>query len=475
MSTFSGLNNALSGLNAARTGLNTTGQNLSNVNTPGYTRQRAELTALGIPARMSLNDIGLKPGQGVGVSGISRLGDSFLDARVRTSFSAAGYTGVRAEALNRIEQTLNEPGPNGLSAKLQEFWTSWDGVSNSPGEAGASAVLLEKSAALVQSIAAGYNEMDTQWSQTRSAAGTAVQDINTTAAQIGSLNKAIRTAGAAGMPANELIDQRNALTTKIAHVTGGTVRELPDGTNEILLGGNALVCGTDTNILTLTGANSMGDLTKDGPVQVAWAHRTGSAVELDGGRLAGMLSILKPAEGDGSGGVIAQTAASYNSLAEKLAQTVNDVHVGGATPDGRPGLAFFSFEPGVPAALGLTVVPRNASDIAAGTPGAGGKDGSAAATISQLGLGKGSPDSMWSDTVVGLGVQISTGRQQAVQADLSLTNATASQQSNASVDIDEENVNLLSYQHAYQAAARVMTAIDEALDVLINQTGRVGR
>ena len=57
------------------------------------------------------------------VTGISRLGDSFLDARVRTGFSAAGYTGVRAEALTRIEQTLNEPGPHGLSAQLQDFWT----------------------------------------------------------------------------------------------------------------------------------------------------------------------------------------------------------------------------------------------------------------------------------------------------------------------------------------------------------------
>lgn len=471
MSTFSGLNTALSGLNAARTGLNTTGQNLSNVNTPGYTRQRAELSALGVPARMSLNDIGLKPGQGVGVSAISRLGDSFLDARVRTSFSAAGYTGVRAEALSRIEQTLNEPGPHGLSAKLQEFWTSWDGVSNSPGEAGASAVLLEKSAALVQGIAAGYNAMDTQWSQTRSAAGTLVEDINTTAAQIGSLNKAIRTAGAAGMPANELIDQRNALTTKIAHLTGGTMRDLPDGTNEILLGGNILVSGTDTNMLTLKGANSMRELNGVNQVQVEWAHRPGSAVDLDGGRLAGMLSVLKPAE---EGGMIAQTAASYNNLAQKLADTVNTVYRDGVAPDKTTGKDFFEFGGGVPA-LGLAVLPQNAGSIAAGAPGAGGRDGSVAAKISQLGNGQGSPDSLWSDTVVGRGVAISTGRQQAVLADLSLSNATASQQSNASVDIDEENVNLLSYQHAYQAAARVMTAIDEALDVLINQTGRVGR
>lgn len=472
MSTFSGLGTALSGLNAARTGLNTTGQNLSNVNTAGYTRQRAEFSAIGAPARGSLNDVGGKVGQGVGVSGISRLGDAFLDARVRTSFSAAGYTGARAGALNSIEETLNEPGANGLSSKLQGFWTSWQGVANTPGDPAASAVLLEKSATLAQGIAAGYSELDAQWSATRGNANTVAQDINGTATQIAALNKQIRSATAAGAPSNELIDQRNALTARISQLTGGTVRDLPDGGNEILLGGNVLLSGSTSNEVKLAGPTRMAD---GGTVQLEWAHRPGAAVDLDGGKLAGMLSVLKPAAADGSGGVIAQTASSYNALAEKLAATVNPAYRGGVAPDGTTGKDFFEFKAGVPAALGLVVVPKDAGSIAAGAPNAGGKDGSVAEAISQLGTGKDSPDSMWSGIVVRLGVEIQAGLQQAVLADISLNNAVANQQSNASVDIDEENVNLLTYQHAYQAAARVMTAIDEALDVLINQTGRVGR
>lgn len=472
MSTFSGLGTALSGLNAARTGLNTTGQNLSNVNTVGYTRQRAEFTALGVPARGGLNDMGTRVGQGVGVSGISRLGDAFLDARVRTSFSAAGYTGARASALNSIEETLNEPGPNGLASKLQDFWTSWQGIANSPGDTASSAVLLEKSQTLVQGIAAGYSDLDSQWSSTRTNANTVAEDINGTATHIAALNKEIRSATAAGLPSNELIDQRNALTAKISQLTGGTTRDLPDGSNEILLGGNVLVSGSTANAVKITGPTKMAD---GGNVALEWVHRPGAMVDLDGGKLAGMLSTLKPAEADGSGGVIAQTAASYNAMAQKLAATVNPIHQSGVSSDGTTDRAFFEFKAGSPAALGLTVVPKDASEIAAGAANAGGKDGSIAEKISQLGTGPDSPDSMWSGIVVRLGVQIQAGLQQAVLADLSLTNAVSSQASQASVDLDEENVNLLAYQHAYQAAARVMTAIDEALDVLINQTGRVGR
>jgi flagellar hook-associated protein 1 len=472
VSTFSGLNTALSGLNASRTGLNTVGQNLTNVNTAGYTRQRVDFTALGAPARGALSDLGVKTGQGVTVTSISRLGDSFLDARVRTNFSAAGYTSVRADALSSIEGTLGEPGDNGMSTKLQNFWGAWSELSSHTGDTGSAAVLLQKSAALAQGLSNGYSALNAQWSQARTNADTVAKDINSTASQVAALNDHIRTAQASGAPHNELIDQRNTLTERIAQMAGGTVRDLADGTNEILLGGNVLVSGNTANAVKVTGAAQMAD---GAPVQLQWDKPNGSAVDLDGGQLAGLLSVLAPAAADGTGGPIAQTAKSYNDLATKIAETVNTAHRTGATADGTTGLDFFSFKAGVPAAMGLTVIPKDASGIAAGTVGAGGMDGSMAEAISQLGKGPDSPDAFWSKTVVSLAVDIKSGLEQAATANTSLTNAVANQQANASVDIDEENVNLLTFQHAYQAAARVMTAIDETLDVLINQTGRVGR
>lgn len=90
-------------------------------------------------------------------------------------------------------------------------------------------MLLEKSATLTQSIASGYKAMDAQWSQTRGSADTVVKDINGTAAQVAALNKQIRAATAAGTPNNELIDQRNTLTAKIAQLTGGTTRSCLTG------------------------------------------------------------------------------------------------------------------------------------------------------------------------------------------------------------------------------------------------------
>lgn len=472
MSTFSGLNTALSGLNAARTGLNVVGQNLTNVNTSGYTRQRAELSAIGMPATGSLFNVGLKPGQGVGVSGISRLGDTFLDARVRTAFSSAGYTNARVDALTDIQDRMKEPGTGAISGQLQSFWAAWGDISNHAGDIAATANLLGNANSLAQNIAEGYRALDTQWSQTRGRADMLVQEVNATAAQVASLNDQIRSATASGHPGNELIDQRNTLTAKLSQLTGGTVRELPNGGNEILVGGNVLVSGKQVNTLKVGGPTTMSG---PGNVQLEWERRPGMAVDLDGGQLAGTLSVLGRANDQKTGGVIAETAAEYDRLAESLANQVNTLHTKAFKADGTLGGAFFAITAGPGAALSLTVLAKSAADIATSGSANNALDGSMADEISKIGLAKDSPDAKWTETVLTTGTAVRIALQQDVAAGTSLTNAMAAQQSNASVDIDEENVNLLSYQHAYQAASRVMTAIDEALDVLINQTGRVGR
>lgn len=472
MSTFSGLTTALTGLNAARTGLNVVGSNLTNVNTPGYTRQRAELSSIGAPGSTSLYEVGAKPGQGVNVSGISRLGDAFLDVRVRTAFSSAGYTNARANALTDIEARLQEPGKNALSGQLQGFWAAWSDMSNHADNPGTAAALLHSAAALADTISNGYKGLETQWSQTRSRADTLVQDINSTAKQIAGLNEQIRSATASGHSSNELVDQRDTLTARISQLTGGTVRDLPNGANEILVGGNVLVSGNEVNKLAVGGPKTMATA---GPVILEWERRPGTAVNLDGGQLAGTLSVLAAANPEKTGGIIAETAARYDRLAETLASQVNAIHKTAHTANGTTNLDFFSVSPGQGAALSLSVIPTNAAGIAASASPAGGLDGSMAEKISQIGTSAGSPDAQWAQAVVDTGIAVRSGLSQDVTAGTALSNAVALQQSNASVDIDEENVSLLSFQHAYQAASRVMTAMDEALDVLINQTGRVGR
>lgn len=472
MSTFSGLNTAYSGLVASRTGIEVAGQNIANAKTAGYTRQRVNqeaMTPLAATGRISSRLAA--SGQGVSVTGIDRLGNVFLDARVRTTFGSAGYANVRADSLSKLEKSLNEPGTNGISSQLGDFWSSWQDLANNAGKAAAGEVVIEEAKVLAEQIAAGYTAVSDEWNAVRSTADAQSNELNFAATQVAELNVIIRDTLNRGGSVNELLDQRNQYTTAIASLAGGTVTERTDGTIDIVIGGNVLVSGDKANAVVLTGSSTI-----DGTgVKLEWASHPGRPVALSSGELAGSLSLLAPSVAGGTGGALAEAAESYNKLAETLAKQVNDVHSTGYTSAGVTGLNFFRVAAGTPAALGLSVIPTSSADIAMSGVNGAALDASNADKISRLSQGAGSPDSVWSTFVTNVAVSTKNALQQSKLADLAAGAASSAQLSQASVDIDEENVNLVMNQTAYQASARVFTAVDEMLDTLINRTGLVGR
>ncbi|HEY8294070.1 MAG TPA: flagellar hook-associated protein FlgK [Micrococcaceae bacterium] len=477
MSTFGALNTAFTGLTAAQQGLTVVGNNIANVNTEGYTRQRLATSAAPPLATVGLFSAGTKPGNGVSVDGVTRLGDTYLDAKARTTGSAAGYTAARSSALTGIEDITGEPGTNGVSAKLQAFWTAWSGVANQPGEAAPAAVLFGAANDVSNALSAGYSKLEDQWGRTRGQASDQAAQLNDAGAQVAALNAQIRSAQASGGSANELMDQRSILTGTIAALAGGTVKDGGNGMVDVYVGGNAIVTGATSRKVVLSGADSLASAATGQKVLLNWADGSGSAVALDGGQLAGTLSVLAPAAG-GSGGAIAEAAASYDAVATAVAATVNAAQASGSTPGspvtaGANGQPFFST--GDPAAKSLTVLLTSAADLATGTPGAGPLDGSHAAATAASATVAGSPDSAWTSFIATLGSTSRSAQQQDAQAQASAASAATAQTSSSSVSLDEENVNLLAYQHAYQASARVLTAVDDMLDTLINKTGLVGR
>lgn len=472
MSTFGGLNTAYRGLVAARAGLEVVGQNIANVNTEGYTRQRVVTSSLGPVQAAGMLASSIRPGQGVLIEGIDRIGDVMLDARVRSSLAVSGYWAARSSAMTDVEATLREPGENGLSAQLQEFWSAWQEVANRPDDPASSGMLLEQAGVLVTQIARGYQEIDSLWSHLREESAGMVREVNLAAAQIGELNERIRSALADGSGVNEMIDERDALAATVAELAGGVVRDLGDGTVEVLVSGNAIVSGDIVRSMRMVGATSMEDPLGYGAVRLEWEH-SGLAVAPEGGGLSGALSMLAPAAG-GAGGGLAESAAAYNTFATALAQKVNDQHRLGNTTSGTAGGDFFLISPGAPA-RNLSVIPTASDQIAAAAPTEGPYGGGNADAMAQLSIATGSPDSIWSAFVTRVGVITRTEERQSALADLTSTSARDAQLANASVSIDEENVSMLTFQTAYQGAARVMTAIDQMLDTLINRTGIVGR
>ncbi len=147
-------------------------------------------------------------------------------------------------------------------------------------------------------------------------------EINTAATAIAELNGQIRSSVAAGGAPNALLDQRALLSDRVAELSGATVRESPDGTIDVLIGGNALVSGTTVRPVEVAGGLSMDDGLA--PATLQWAHRPGDSIGLESGRIAGVISLLAPANASGTGGALAESAKSLNAIAMELATRVND-------------------------------------------------------------------------------------------------------------------------------------------------------
>lgn len=474
-SSFSGLNTAYTGLSAARAALEITGQNVANANTEGYTRQRIAQSPMA-QTTLATYSTPSSVGDGVLVTGVQRINDAVVDARVNSTAAAAAYWNATASAASTVETALNEPGKNGLSQVMSDFWADWQQMANNPGNAAIGNALIGQGKLVASTLSAGYSAANAAWSDARAAAATTVTTINATAAKIAELNTSIRSLTAAGGNVNSLLDQRDAAVTTLAKLTGASSRGNPDGTIDVIVGGNALVSGSTTRTVELAGSPDMAGAA-GAPVRLGWKDMPGSTVSMDGGEMAARLASLQAANG-GNGGVYAEAAQAYNDAASSIAAKVNALHEQGTTSTGltsTPGapLDFFRFDsPTGPPATNIQVVPTSVAGIAAADGTKGRLDNSIADQIAQIGTKADSPDSAWGTYVAQIGSQSAIADGRATTAGTAATAATTAQTSVGGVDLDEETANLVIYQHAYQASARVISTINDVLDTLINMGAR---
>ena len=461
MSGFSSLNVALSALYAQQRGLDVTGQNIANSNTDGYTRQRVLLSSVGPSAVPAVWSNGDQAGAGVTVSDVQRMNDAFLDSQARDAHSQQAYFSGRAQTLAQVEQSFPEPGASGLASGLTTFWANWQAVGNNPGDLAARSQLLEQAGTLTSTLHQASANLESQWTAAKDQLGTVVSQVNSTAASVASLNNAIASAVRTGHSANELSDQRDQLVMKLADLVGATSTQGPDGTVDVLIGGTALVRGSTSQQLAVVGPATHLGTAGPGDPHVTWATGGGTA-SVTGGQTAALLDSLTT--------TLPAWSARLDQVAATLASTVNAVHSTGYDLAGAPGTAFFS---GTTAST-ITVAVTDPHQVAASSLPGGNLDNGNADAIAQLGTSAGSPDAVYQQMVVDLGVQSQGASSRSTMQDTVTQQADTARQGQSGVNTDEEMVHLIAYQHAYEAAARVMTTIDSTLNTLINHTGLIG-
>lgn len=271
-STFSSLNAGLTGLYAAQRLIEVSGQNIINQNTPGYTRQRVEQKALGIGSEPSIFSGSVPQGGGVEITGERRLGDFFLDSKLRMETGRAASTKEITSGWKNVEAAMDELGRKSLSNALRSFYKSWGDVNNSSDNLGARATAIGNARALVDQIKTGYTHINDLWKNGRAELDALVSDLNTTMDSVMALNERIRKGTAMGANVNHLIDERDKLALHIADLTGATVRKgtserrnpvtgdkeyYDDGSIEIMLAGNSMVGKNYVNHFKVEGSRDM--------------------------------------------------------------------------------------------------------------------------------------------------------------------------------------------------------------------------
>ena len=452
MSDFASLGLGARALQAAQRGLDLSGQNISNVNTAGYSRQRLDQVAQGSSVVPSMWAAGPVTGDGVLVRGTERIRDEFLEARAQEVHGSQALAATAQSTLGAVEGAFGEPGSTGLQSQLSAFWNAWHDVANDPTSSAPRTALLAKATQLAGAFNRVADDLDQQWTDGREQLVATVSQVNQAAADVARLNDAIRSATASGVPAHELSDQRDQLVLQLGESVGAVGRLAEDGTVTVTVGGTALVSGNRASGLTVTGQATRA---AGGGAGVAWGA-SGTAATLGGGTAQGLLTALTT--------TIPTYAGALDAVAASVATTVNSQQAAGYDRTGTTGSPLF----GGTTAGALRVAMDDPTGVAASSALPPAYDGgNASAMAAHLGDATG-PDASYRSLVVQLGVESQSASRQADVQAVVLRQVDTARQGVSSVSLDEEMTNLMTYQHAYEAAARFVSVIDSALDSLMN-------
>src|SRR5690606_9711793 len=220
MSTFGGLEMAKQALFAQQSALYTTGHNIANANTEGYSRQRVNFeTATPYPAgSRNRPQIPGQIGTGVEVGDIQRIRDQYLDMQFRGENSKVGYWETRAGALARMENLLNEPSDSGLSAVLDQFWQSLQDLSVNPENSGARSVVVERGQTLAETFNYLSDSLHAIRKDLEQEIDVTIKDVNSLLKQIHNINVQVSELEPHGYVANDLYDRRDKLIDELSSI-----------------------------------------------------------------------------------------------------------------------------------------------------------------------------------------------------------------------------------------------------------------
>lgn len=474
------------GLAASKKSLEVTGHNLSNVNTEGFSRQKVNQSTA-IPVSVG----GFVQGTGVRINGVTRFNDEFIDKRLNNAIANNKFYEARSENLEQVENIFNELDSDGLNQVLNKFFNSFRELANQPENETIRSVVRDNAGLVVKDFRRIRETLDQQATNIDRKIQNTVSDVNQLLHHIADLNGKITSIESAQGETGDLRDQRDlALRNLSEHFK---VHTYNDERNRFIVtaqGIGTLVTGLDVQELATVSKNKQDSSNNmNGSMEVVLKDRPSQKItdHFKGGSLAAIIKVrnedLKKLQND------------VDSIAYQFTSSVNAIHRQGFVnrpikmgEDGEPqkidskglttGLDFFKQPLEVENASNFIdlsdAVKKDLTNVAAAlAPNAPG-DNRVAIAISKLqherisGDGNVTLEEKYLQTIGSIGLETGKARLDAEQATGILAQATSLRERLTGVSIDEETANMVRFQHAYQASAKMMQAADEMFKTVLD-------
>ncbi len=417
---LSTLNTAKSGMNVSQVAIQTTSHNISNINTPGYSRQRVNQSAsspYSMPGKNSNFGAG-QIGTGAQIDDVTRIRNSFYDYQYRSESHQYGNTSVKYEYFKNIEGIFNEPSDTAISSSLNSFFNSWSELSKDPQSSGVKSVVIENGKYLSNSINSAFKRLESLEEGLDKQSEYIMDEVNSMLSQLDKLEKNIKIIQGSGKSPNDFLDQRDQLLDNLSFKLNINDKD---------------VKATLKKAYDANGKVTLDDLTKSG-VKIS-------------GELEGTLSMKQEINKYKDG--LKQLANTITSNVNKAAGQEIFKAKDGELISINPEMLQEPEKINVTADIALKVYELKSEKV-----NINGKD----MTI----------NTFYNSMIQNLGQSSAAViRDESNQSKL-LENIDSSRSSVSGVSLDEEMISLVQLQHTYSANAKVMSTIDSLLDVVVN-------
>ena len=417
---LSTLNTAKSGMNVSQVAIQTTSHNISNINTPGYSRQRVNQSAsspYSMPGKNSNFGAG-QIGTGAQIDDVTRIRNSFYDYQYRSESHQYGNTSVKYEYFKNIEGIFNEPSDTAISSSLNSFFNSWSELSKDPQSSGVKSVVIENGKYLSNSINSAFKRLESLEEGLDKQSEYIMGEVNSMLSQLDKLEKNIKIIQGSGKSPNDFLDKRDQLLDNLSFKLNINDKD---------------VKATLKKAYDANGKVTLDDLTKSG-VKIS-------------GELEGALSMKEEINKYKDG--LKQLANTITSNVNKAAGQEIFKAKDGELISINPEMLQEPEKINVTADIALKVYELKSEKV-----NINGKD----MTI----------NTFYNSMIQDLGQSSAAViRDESNQSKL-LENIDSSRSSVSGVSLDEEMISLVQLQHTYSANAKVMSTIDSLLDVVVN-------